>query len=285
MLENEKKSSSIAVAEPSVYELDIKSKNDEINEKHEVKVSGGKLYCFIKRAFDIVSSGLVLLLIGWLILLLMLIKWLEDFGAKSYKLEIIEDENGKYLSKNGKRYNCKLKKDPNGKKDPTVHGPIYTSIRVGKGGKEFKFHKIRSMCPGAEAMKNQLLAYGINEADGLAFKLKDDPRITKFGKFIRKTALDELPQIWDIFTGKISVVGPRSPIPCEVKDYNDYQKNRLLVKGGLLCLWQIQHNRNELSFDEWLELDITYIENRSLWLDLKIIFKAVIFILTDHSGE
>ncbi len=243
------------------------------------------VYDFFKRVFDIVSSFLVLLLTWWLILILMLIKWLEDFGGKSYKLEIIENPNGKYLSKNGKRYDCKVSKDPNGEKDHTVHGAIYTSLRVGKNGKIFKFHKIRSMCPGAEKMKTQLLEYGINEADEPAFKLKDDPRITKFGKFIRHTSLDELPQIWDIFVGRMSVVGPRPPIPEEVLKYDSRQKNRLLVKGGLLCLWQIQHNRNKLTFDEWLNLDLKYIETRSVCLDIKIIFKAVWFVLTDRSGE
>ncbi len=258
---------------------------ENISPNKEVKVHGGRFYEFVKRIFDIFSSGLFLILFGWLILLLMLIKWLEDFGVKSYKLNIIENPNGKYLSKNGKRYDCELIKDPNGEKDPTVHGAIYSSIRVGKKGKLFKFHKIRSMCPGAEKMKLQLLKYGINEADEPAFKLKDDPRITKFGKFIRKTSLDELPQIWDIFIGNMSVVGPRPPIPSEVEEYDSYQKHRLDVKGGLICLWQIQHNRNALTFNQWVDLDIEYVEKRSVGLDLKILFKAVGFVLTDRSGE
>lgn len=256
-----------------------------IKETREVKVRGGKAYEFFKRAFDILSSGLFLLLFGWFILLLMLIKWLEDFGGKSYKMEIVETDNGKYVAKDGKRYNVTVSKDRNGVKDPTVVGALYLSDRVGKGGKVFKFHKIRSMCPGAEAMKEQLLARGINEADAPAFKLKDDPRVTKFGRFLRKTSLDELPQIWDIFIGKMSVIGPRSPLPNEVRDYNDYQMHRLDVKGGLLCLWQITHNRNQLSFDEWIDLDIKYVESRSLWLDLKILIKGFWFVLTDRSGE
>lgn len=252
----------------------------------KVVVSGGKFYEFIKRTFDLVSSGTFLILFGWVILLLMLIKLLEDIGVNSYKLEITENEkNGKYLSKNGKRYDCKLVRDPDGEKDPTVKGALYTSIRVGKNGKLFKFHKIRSMCPGAEKMKEQLLHYGINEADEPAFKLKNDPRITKFGRFIRKTSLDELPQIWDIFIGNMSVVGPRSPIVDETKKYTDYQKNRLLVKGGLLCLWQIQHNRNALTFREWIDLDIEYIKHRSIRLDLKIIFKGFWMVLFDKTGE
>lgn len=141
------------------------------------------------------------------------------------------------------------------------------------------------MCPGAEMMKEKLLEYGINEADDPAFKLKDDPRITRFGKFLRKTSLDELPQIWDVLLGRMSVVGPRSPIPEEVEKYTEYQMHRLDVKGGLLCLWQIQHNRNSLSFDDWMTLDIKYVETRSVGLDLKILFKGFWVVVTDHSGE
>jgi hypothetical protein len=259
--------------------------SSSLNSSETIKVNNNIIYLFFKRLFDILSSGMVLFLIGWLILILMLIKWLEDFGGKSYKLIIIEDENGKYLSKSGKRYTCVCKKDTNGIKDKTVHGAIYTSLRVGKNSKNFKFHKIRSMCPGAEAMKAQLLAYGINEADEPAFKLKEDPRITKFGKFLRKTSLDELPQLWDIFIGKMSVVGPRSPIPSEVDKYTEYQKHRLDVKGGLLCLWQIQKNRNSISFDEWVKLDIEYAQKRNIWLDLKIIMKGAWMVIFDHSGE
>ncbi len=165
------------------------------------------------------------------------------------------------------------------------HNPIYTSIRIGKNGKEIKFHKIRSMMPNSEELKQELINNGLNEADGPTFKMKDDPRITKFGKFLRKTSLDELPQLWDIFVGRISIVGPRSPLPEEVKQYNEIQMHRLDVKGGLLCLWQISHNRNEISFDDWIKLDLKYIMKRNIFLDLKIIFKGFIFVLFDHSGE
>ena len=109
--------------------------------------------------------------------------------------------------------------------------------------------------------------------------------ITKAGRFMRAHSLDELPQIWDIFLGRLSVVGPRSPLELETEKYDNYQKHKLDVKGGLLCLWQITPNRNKLSFDEWIDLDIKYIENRSIGLDLKIIFKGMWFVLTDHSGE
>lgn len=165
------------------------------------------------------------------------------------------------------------------------HNPIYTSTRVGKNGKLMKFHKIRSMKPHADTMKQELIDLGLNEADGPVFKMKEDPRITKFGKFLRKFSFDELPQIWDIFVGRMSVVGPRPPLQCEVEKYNEYQSHRLDVKGGLLCLWQIQKNRHQISFDEWVDLDIKYVETRSVWLDIKIIFLGFFRVLFDHSGE
>lgn len=165
------------------------------------------------------------------------------------------------------------------------HNPIYTSIRVGKNGKLMKFHKIRSMKPHADTMKQELIDLGLNEADGPVFKMKEDPRITKFGKFLRKFSFDELPQIWDIFVGRMSVVGPRPPLQCEVEKYNEYQAHRLDVKGGLLCLWQIQKNRHQISFDDWVDLDIKYVETRSVWLDIKIIFLGFFRVLFDHSGE
>lgn len=165
------------------------------------------------------------------------------------------------------------------------HNPIYTSIRVGKNGKDIKFHKIRSMKPDADKMKQDLIDQGLNEADGPVFKMKNDPRITKFGKFLRKTSLDELPQIWDIFVGRLSVVGPRSPLRKEVDKYNEYQMHRLDVKGGLLCLWQITKNRHQMTFDEWVDLDIKYVQTRSIWLDLKIIVIGFFRVIFDHSGE
>ena len=201
-------------------------------------------YLFVKRCFDIVSSFLVIVLLSWLILLCILIKWLEDF-----------------------------------------HNPIYVSKRVGKNGKIFNFYKIRTMCPNAEAMKQKLIDEGLNEADGPAFKMKNDPRITKVGKIYRKLSLDELPQLFNILNGTMSVVGPRPPIPSEVEQYTEYQKHRLDVKGGLLCLWQIQKNRNALDFDEWVRLDLEYIQKQSVWLDLKIIFKGAYMVVFDRTGE
>lgn len=201
-------------------------------------------YLFVKRSFDIFASFLAIVLLSWLILICILVKWLEDF-----------------------------------------HNPIYVSKRVGKNGKIFKFYKIRTMCPNAEAMKQRLIDEGLNEADGPAFKMKNDPRITKVGKVFRKLSLDELPQLFNILNGSMSVVGPRPPIPSEVEQYTEYQRHRLDVKGGLLCLWQIQKNRNAIGFDEWVRLDLEYIQKQSVWLDLKIIFKGAFMVIFDRSGE
>jgi lipopolysaccharide/colanic/teichoic acid biosynthesis glycosyltransferase len=249
------------------------------------------MYLFVKRTFDIVSSGIMLLLTGSIILICLLVKWLEDVKCPAYKLEIKEID-GESAKKNkyaieradGKFFECKLVADKENKKKYNK-APIYSSVRVGQYGRRIAFHKIRSMCPGAEEMKDQLIEAGLNESDPPAFKMKNDPRITKFGKFLRKFSIDELPQLWDIFIGKMSVVGPRPPIESEVANYTAEQLERLDVKGGLLCLWQIQHNRNELSFDDWVSLDLEYIEKRSIWLDLKIIFKGAYMVLFDHSGE
>ena len=252
-------------------------------------------YRFFKRAFDILSSGAVLLVFSWLILILLFIKWLEDIGTPAYALEITEVSSmdapkarkaTRLVNKDGKILDCTLhpRKLGKGEKRPS-HAPVYSSDRIGMGEKPFKFYKIRSMCPGAAAMKQQLIDAGLNEADPPVFKMKDDPRITPFGKFLRKTSLDELPQLFNIFRGDMSVVGPRPPLPREVAEYEDWHKQRLSVKGGLLCLWQIQHNRNALTFDEWVRLDLEYIEKRSLWLDLKIIFKGAYMVLFDRTGE
>ena len=151
-------------------------------------------------------------------------------------------------------------------------GPIFSQTRVGKDGKEFTFYKFRSMKPNAEAHLHELLAK--NEMQGPVFKIKHDPRITRVGKFIRKTSIDELPQLWNILKGDMSIVGPRPALPREVKQYDDYARQRLLVQPGLTCLWQIQPSRNSLTFDQWLELDIQYIRERNFRLDWKIILRT-----------
>ena len=159
------------------------------------------------------------------------------------------------------------------------HGsPIFVQTRIGKNGKKFKFYKFRSMVVGAEEMLDDLLEY--NEADGNAFKMKDDPRITRIGRFIRKTSIDELPQLINILKGDMSFVGPRPPIPREVDNYTDYQKQRLSVTPGLTCYWQTTPNRNDMPFDEWVALDLKYIENRSALVDLKLIFKTFSVMFT-----
>lgn len=159
--------------------------------------------------------------------------------------------------------------------------PIYTQYRVGKNGRVFKFYKLRSMVPEADQMLDSLLDQ--NEMEGPAFKISNDPRITRVGRVIRKTCIDELPQLWNILKGDMSFVGPRPPLPREVEQYNDFQRNRLSVVPGLTCYWQIQPNRNSLTFDKWLELDLKYIEERNVKTDLMIIFKTVGAVLNMES--
>ena len=161
--------------------------------------------------------------------------------------------------------------------DDPKGSPIFSQIRCGRNGKPFKFYKFRSMCVDAEAKLDQLLQQ--NEMDGPAFKIKDDPRITRVGKFIRKTSLDELPQLFNILKGDMSIVGPRPPLPREVEQYDAYQRQRLYVTPGLTCYWQIQPHRNDLTFDEWMELDIKYMKERSFLVDWKIIFQTVRVVL------
>lgn len=159
--------------------------------------------------------------------------------------------------------------------------PIYTQYRVGKNGRVFKFYKLRSMVPGADQVLDSLLDQ--NEMEGPAFKISNDPRITRVGRVIRRTCIDELPQLWNILKGDMSFVGPRPPLPREVEQYNDFQRNRLSVVPGLTCYWQIQPNRNSLTFDKWLELDLKYIEERNVKTDLMIIFKTVGAVLNMES--
>ena len=151
-------------------------------------------------------------------------------------------------------------------------GPIFVQDRVGKDGKLFRFYKFRSMRPKAEEELEGLLEY--NEMEGPVFKITEDPRITRFGRFIRRSSIDELPQLLNVLRGEMSLVGPRPALPREVEQYDDYARQRLLVTPGLTCFWQIQPSRNDLTFDEWLELDIEYIEQRSFLTDWKIIFKT-----------
>lgn len=151
--------------------------------------------------------------------------------------------------------------------------PIFKQTRVGRNGKTFEFLKFRTMVPDAEKYLESLLSK--NEMDGPVFKIKDDPRITRFGHFLRKSSLDELPQLINVLGGDMSIVGPRPALPREVEQYNAYELQRLYVSPGLTCYWQIQPSRNDLSFAEWLELDLKYIRERSFYVDWKIIFATV----------
>ena len=158
------------------------------------------------------------------------------------------------------------------------HGsPFYRQIRIGRHGKPFYMYKFRSMFVDADKRKNELLSQ--NEMDGPVFKIKDDPRITRVGKFIRKCSIDELPQLFNVFLGNMSLVGPRPPLPEEVAEYSDYDKLRLLVTPGITCTWQIAPHRNDISYEKWIEMDLTYIENRTTWQDIKIILKTPIAML------
>lgn len=200
-------------------------------------IDSKKTYLFFKRLQDIILSSLALIILSPIMLIVAIVIYIDD---------------------------------PNG-------SPIFSQIRCGINGKEFKLYKFRSMCVNAEDMLDDLL--DDNEMEGPAFKMKEDPRITKIGKFMRMTSIDELPQLWNVLKGDMSLVGPRPPLPREVEMYNEYQMQRLYATPGITCLWQIQPNRNTLSFDEWMDLDIQYIKNRSFFYDLKIIFKTVFAVL------
>jgi lipopolysaccharide/colanic/teichoic acid biosynthesis glycosyltransferase len=153
---------------------------------------------------------------------------------------------------------------------------IFRQIRVGKDGRTFQMYKFRSMVSNSEELFKDLLKK--NEIDGAMFKIKDDPRITKVGKFIRKTSIDELPQLWNVLKNEMSLVGPRPSLPREVERYSSYDKQRMLVTPGCTGLWQVS-GRNSLSFEQMVELDLHYIKHRSIWLDLKLIMKTVWVII------
>ena len=160
--------------------------------------------------------------------------------------------------------------------------PVFSQPRVGRGGRVFKFYKFRSMRANAEDMLKDLLKD--NEMDGPVFKMANDPRITRVGSFIRKTSVDELEQLVSVLKGDMRIAGPRPPLPREVEQYDAYTFQRLYVTPGLSCYWQIQPHRNELSFEEWVDLDIKYIRERSFITDWKIIFRTVAVMLT-RQGE
>lgn len=161
-------------------------------------------------------------------------------------------------------------------------GPIFFSqTRVGKNEKKFKMFKFRSMCVDAEEKLVELLKH--NEVDGAMFKMKEDPRVTKVGKFIRKTSIDELPQLWNVLKGEMSLVGPRPPLLREVEEYTEYDKQRLLVKPGCTGLWQVS-GRNDVGFDDMVALDIQYIQRLSILNDVRIILKTVGIMVKPNSA-
>lgn len=192
-----------------------------------------KLYWVLRRGQDIIFSALALLLLLPVMLILAVVIYIDD---------------------------------PHG-------SPVFSQIRCGRDGKQFKMYKFRSMYVDAEERLKDILKD--NEMDGPAFKIKDDPRITRVGHFIRKVSLDELPQLWNILKGDMSIVGPRPALPREVELYTEDQKQRMFVTPGLTCYWQVQPKRNDISFDEWMEMDLKYIQERSFLVDWKIIFKTI----------
>ena len=201
-----------------------------------------KVYDFFKRVFDILFSGVAIVVLSPLMLVLAL---------------VVRSDGGP---------------------------AIYSQIRVGKDGKEFRIYKFRSMCPNADSPEMLQKLAERNEMDGPAFKIHDDPRITRVGRFIRRTSLDELPQLFNIFVGDMTLVGPRPPLPSEVQQYTEYQRQRLSVKQGLTCYWQCS-GRSNIGFREWVEMDLRYIRERGLWTDLKIILMTVPAVLRGDGAE
>lgn len=162
-------------------------------------------------------------------------------------------------------------------------GPIiFSQDRIGYNGKEFKMYKFRSMVVNAEELKKKLSEK--NEMSGPMFKMKNDPRVTKVGKFIRKTSIDELPQLINILKGEMSLVGPRPSLPKEVKEFEPWMMERLEVKPGLTCYWQVS-GRNDIDFEDWMKLDIKYVRERSFWVDIKLIFKTFFVLFGDEHAS
>lgn len=190
-----------------------------------------KGYLFIKRIFDIICSGIAIIILSPIMIITAIAIMIESPG-----------------------------------------NPIFVQDRVGRNGKIFKMYKFRSMCIDAEEILKKLKEK--NEVDGPVFKMKNDPRITKVGRFIRKYSIDELMQLFNVFKGDMSVIGLRPALPKEVAEYDDLAKLRLKVKPGLSCYWQVM-GRSNLSFSEWMELDIKYINEMSFWTDIKIVLLTI----------
>lgn len=162
-------------------------------------------------------------------------------------------------------------------------GPIiFAQERVGKDLKTFKMYKFRSMVNDAEELKEKLMQY--NQMSGPMFKMDNDPRVTKMGKIIRKTSIDELPQLINVIKGDMSLVGPRPSLPKEVEEFEPWMKKRFEVKPGLTCYWQVS-GRNNIDFEDWMKLDIKYIEDKNLLLDIKLIVKTAFLLFGDKNAH
>jgi exopolysaccharide biosynthesis polyprenyl glycosylphosphotransferase len=165
----------------------------------------------------------------------------------------------------------------------TSKGPVFfKQMRYGLNGRRFTLFKFRSMTVDAEDRQNELM--NLNEMDGPVFKIRNDPRVTKLGYFLRRTSIDELPQFINVLKGDMSIVGPRPPLLNEVDKYEIWQRRRLSLKPGITCIWQVS-GRNKISFDRWMQMDIQYIDNWSLWLDMKILFKTFFVVLVGYGAE
>lgn len=158
---------------------------------------------------------------------------------------------------------------------------LFTQKRVGLNRKEFKIYKFRSMVSNAEDLRINLEEK--NEMSGPMFKMKNDPRITKVGKFIRKTSIDELPQLINVLKGDMSLVGPRPSLPSEVMNFEPWMLKRLEIKPGLTCYWQVS-GRNSIGFEEWMKLDVKYVDEMSIWTDVKLIFKTLLVLFGDRNA-
>jgi lipopolysaccharide/colanic/teichoic acid biosynthesis glycosyltransferase len=153
-------------------------------------------------------------------------------------------------------------------------GPVfYRQRRIGRDKRPFDMLKFRSMRIDADKVRESLMRY--NEADGPVFKMRNDPRVTAVGRFIRRHSLDEFPQFINVLVGDMSIVGPRPPMPHEVEHYEEWQLRRLSVRPGLTCLWQVAPNRHAIAFDKWVNLDLEYIDRRNVWFDLQLIARTV----------
>lgn len=222
--------SSPAYADGVEIENDTSLRKDYRYSMKDILRKKSSIYLFVKRAFDIVSSGLALVILSPVFLATAIAIKLEDGG------------------------------------------PIFFSaMRYGKDMSKFPMYKFRSMIPNAESHIKELMKD--NEMTGHTFKIKNDPRITRVGKFIRKYSIDELPQLWNIFVGNMSVVGPRPIITLNMETCDDYDKQRWLVRPGLTCYWQVS-GRADIKWAQWVEMDLDYIENMSLTEDIKLILKT-----------